>query len=126
MGLKGKLVAAFAAAAVLGGVGGCGASMNSFYEENTVRITVNDKERVQDGKTSKYLVYTDQEVFEDSDSLIKWKFDSSDVYAQLKKDCTYDATVIGWRVHPLSMYRNILDAQHVPTKACPKAPPKPH
>ncbi|MDE2373163.1 MAG: hypothetical protein KGL96_02950, partial [Hyphomicrobiales bacterium] len=69
------------------------------------------------------LVYTDKEVFEDTDSLTRFKWNSSDIYGELKSGCTYDAKVFGFRNHFLSMYRDIISVQQVPTAACPlKAP----
>lgn len=81
--------------------------------QETVQLTVRDKERVtqtssEGGVSSKYLVYTDGEVFENTDSLLNGKFDSSDVYGRLKRDQSYRCKVEGWRIPVFSMYRNIL------------------
>lgn len=77
-----------------------------------ITITVTDKERIvetADGNTtSKYLVFSDGETFENQDEIIMWKFNSSDVQGQLKKDSTYTVQVIGFRIPFLSTYRNIL------------------
>ena len=53
--------------------------------EETVTITVTDKERITEkdsdgGTSSKYLIFTDSETFENTDSTLFWKFNSSDVY----------------------------------------------
>lgn len=83
----------------------------------TVEITVNDKERVvkPGGKdkrgSSKYLIYTEGEVFENTDAFFYWKHNSSDVQGQLHQDSTYTVKVEGWRVPFLSMYRNILKVE---------------
>lgn len=76
--------------------------------DHNVTITVEDKERVTDGDTSKYLVFTDKGTFENTDSLFEGKHNSSDVYGKLKRGKTYDCHVQGHR-HPwLSMYENII------------------
>lgn len=74
---------------------------------------VTDKERVTDfdSKTSKYLIFTDQETFECTDETIYLKFNSSDVYGQIKKENTYKFTVVGWRIPFFSTYRNIIKVE---------------
>ena len=119
---KGLFVAAFALVAA--GVVGSQIAYNAQPDEQ-VRITVDKKERIVesdgDSVSSKYMIFTDEEVFENTDSLTRGKFNSSDLYAKLKEGCTYDATVFGFRNHLLSSYRNIVKAQHVPTEKCPTA-----
>lgn len=92
--------------------------------EQTVHATVTDKERVtsssSDGSTtSKYLVYTDKEVFQNTDSMVAGKFNSSNVQGYLQKGCAYDLKVIGFRMPFFSAYQNIIDAVHTPTETCP-------
>lgn len=75
-------------------------------------ITVNEKERVyQNRDSSKYLVFTDQGVFEVTDSLLWMSFDASDRYAELKPGHTYRIYEKGWRSGILSMYPNILEIE---------------
>lgn len=88
---------------------------NFWYVLGTQRettFTVEDKERITTGTgdtlQSKYLVFTDKGVFENTDSLLNWKFNSSDVYGELKEGQTYEAQVYGWRVPFLSLYPNIV------------------
>ena len=93
----------------------------------TVRVTVTDKDRQvtssgKNGVSSKYIVFTDKETFENSDSLLRWKFNSSDLQGSLKRDQQYDLKVYGFRNHPFSIYRNILSATPV-TDATPQTPP---
>lgn len=76
--------------------------------ETEVTITVTKTEAVNSGKSYKYLVFTENEVFEIDDSLVFWKFDSSDTYNQMKSGKTYTVKVAGWRNHFFSMYRNII------------------
>ena len=79
---------------------------------NTVEVKISDKERITTGSgsdiSSKFLVYTENEVFENTDALMVLKFNSADVQNDLKVDSTYNVKVIGWRVPFLSMYRNII------------------
>lgn len=75
-------------------------------------FTVKEKERVctggQDG-TCKYLIYTDNGVYENTDSLWYWKWSSSDIYGSLDAGKTYQATVYGFRAPFLSWYKNIIE-----------------
>lgn len=78
----------------------------------TVEITVTDKERIVTGSgeslSSKYLVFTEGEVFENTDELFLGKWDSSDLQGALKPGQTYTVKVIGWRLKFFSTYRNIV------------------
>lgn len=95
----------------------------NFSNDHTYTVTITDKERVttqsaKDSIDSKYLIYGEDEngktyVFEDSDTLFRWKFNSSDVYGALKEGETYELTVIGFRVHILNWYENIVDFKAV-------------
>ena len=77
-----------------------------------VIITVTEKERINTatGETtsSKYLIFTDEEVFENTDKIIFGKWNSSDVQGKLKKGKTYNVKVAGWRIPFFSSYRNII------------------
>ena len=79
----------------------------SYKSVTEVTITIVDKERITDGRDSYYLVFTENEVFKNSDSTLHWKFDSSDVYNKLKVGETYTVKVNWYRVPFWSMYRNI-------------------
>lgn len=91
----------------------------NFSNDHKYTVTITDKERVTtqvaEGQTdSKYLIYGEDKngktyVFEDTDTLFRWKFNSSDVYGTLKEGETYELTVIGFRVHILNWYENIID-----------------
>ena len=59
----------------------------------------------------KYLVFTDKGVFENTDSLLNFKWNSSDIYGELKVGETYTFNVYGWRVPFLSMYKNITSVE---------------
>lgn len=95
----------------------------SFSNDHAYTVTITDKERVTtqvaEGQTdSKYLIYGEDEngktyVFEDTDTLFRWKFNSSDVFGALKEGETYELTVIGFRVHIFNWYENIIDFKEV-------------
>lgn len=78
-------------------------------------LIIQDKERVVTGsgqdQQSKYLIFTDQETFENVDSWLALKFNSSDVYGSITEGSTCEFRVTGWRVPFLSWYRNILEAK---------------
>lgn len=84
-----------------------------YSSKQTVEITVKSKERIVESHgettTSKYLVGTQGEVFENTDDLFLGKFDSSDLQNTLDPDSTYTVEVIGWRIPFFSMYRNIVE-----------------
>lgn len=54
----------------------------------TVNVVVTGKERITyksgDSIRSKYLVFTDRETFENTDTVWAMKFNSSDIYGSLK------------------------------------------
>jgi hypothetical protein len=95
-------------------------------EPTTTRVTVVDKERQYKDGESKYIVFTDKEVFENTDSILRRKMNSSDMQGQLHVGCTYDITAYGFRSNWLSIYRNITQVEHVKTETCPEnKPPMP-
>lgn len=90
-------------------VGGYDAS-----DEEGVVITIKDKERVvnRDGEGSKYLIWTEEgETFENVDSLLFGKFNSSDLYGQLERGMKYRCKVFGFRIKLLSIYRNLISCE---------------
>lgn len=75
---------------------------------NTIDVTVTDKEVKRYDEKDKYLVFTDKGTFENSDSWIELKFNSSDLYGKIKEGEKYKFRVYGWRIPFLSKYRNIV------------------
>lgn len=77
-------------------------------------ITVTEKAiKRSSSSDEKYLVFTKDQngqvrVFENTDNMISNKFDSSDMFAQMKEGETYDIETVGYRVPFLSMYENII------------------
>jgi hypothetical protein len=56
----------------------------------------------------RYVVHTDSETFENTDSLWNWKFNSSDVQRNLRVDEQACLKVVGYRIALVSAYRNIV------------------
>lgn len=65
-----------------------------------------------DGRV-KYLVFTENETFENTDELIFFKFNSSDIQGTIEEGNTYKAQVVGVRVPLLSWYRNIISVEEL-------------
>lgn len=81
--------------------------------QRTVTFTVDHRERTG-GDEGKYLVFTEDDgVFQDTDSIFYFKYDSSDVYGQLDEGGTYECDVYGWRVPLFSWYPNIKSCEVV-------------
>jgi hypothetical protein len=98
---------------------------STYGTQRTVEFTVKHRERTG-GDQGKYLVYTDQGVFEDTDSIFYLKFDSSDVYNQLEEGGTYRCDVYGRRFGLFSWYPNIKSCDTLaapPSEAPPDLPP---
>ncbi|MBR6504486.1 MAG: DUF1523 family protein [Clostridia bacterium] len=85
----------------------------SYFSEKTYTVTVTDKTVKNYSSSSTYLVFTELEngetrVFMVEDSFFKFRFNSSDAYAQIKVGETYNIKCIGWRIPFLSEYENIM------------------
>jgi len=82
-------------------------------EDITIKVTKTERVMSGSGGTlkSKYLVFTDSETFENTDCLLYWKWDSSDLHGELKDGTTYKVKVYGWRIPFLSHYRNIVEVK---------------
>ena len=79
----------------------------------TVTATVTDKTVKRKDSDDKYLVFTDQDTYEITDSLFMGRFDSSDLYGKIEIGKTYEFEIGGKRVHILSWYPNIYQAKEV-------------
>ena len=73
-------------------------------------VIVTDKERITNKDESKYLVFSSNETFENTDSLLAFKFNSSDIQGRIKINSTCEFKVTGLRIPIMSSYRNILKA----------------
>lgn len=106
--------------AVVIAIGAIGITAASVLNVNEYVVLVTDKERVvsKDSTDSKYLVYCEEEdgtihVFENTDTIWRGKWNSSDIQAKLKSGCFYKITVVGYRVPFLSWYQNIISVEKV-------------
>ena len=109
--------------AIGAGVLGLAALMigGSHLDRDTYRARVTDKERVytkREGEKSKYLVFTELEngktrVFENTDSFLELKWNSSDIQGKLEEGKTYDIATYGFRIRLLSKYENITKVTRV-------------
>ncbi len=90
------------------------------FNDHSYIITVTDKERVVSGSgentSSKYLIFGDTPdgtpvVFENTDTFLRFKFNSSNIQGSLKEGHTYKITVVGIRVPLMSMYETILKVE---------------
>lgn len=97
-------------------------SAASCYERETVEVTVIGKERVEQGsgdfRTSRYLIMTENEsgqveVFENTDSIVFLKMNSSDVQAKAREGKRVRMEVYGYRIPFLSMYRNVVSIERL-------------
>lgn len=92
--------------------------INKVVNEKEVVVTVTDKGIKNFAKKSKYLIFAQDEsgetqVFEITDSLLKFRFNSADVYGKIQKDKTYRITVCGSRIPIFSWYPNIYNVEEL-------------
>ena len=88
--------------------------LNKVTNQRDVVVTVTDKDIKNDSRSSKYLVFVEDEngnpaTYEITDSLFLGRFDSSDVYAAIEPGEKYQFTVRGSRNEFLSWYPNIYE-----------------
>jgi len=89
----------------------------AYATDRTFTATVNEIEYRTSGNVSngngsiktQYLLFTDAGVLENTDSLLRLKFNSSDIRAGLKKGETYCFHTHWWRAGFFSWYPNVLD-----------------
>ena len=112
------IIGIFIAFAIVSVVGGIIISIATNYNEQTYVATVTDKDVKNYDKSSKYFVFTKTEegetrVFSVEDSLLRFRWNSSDVYGEIEVGKTYRFTVVGFRIEILSMYENIIDFEEI-------------
>lgn len=78
-------------------------------KEEIIQVKIREKEVKPDKDYSRYLIFTDKEVFENTDSFTKWKFNSSDIQNQINIGKCYSFRVHWFRSNFFSQYRNILE-----------------
>lgn len=112
---KGKLVVILSIISIIVLLGiGIYRPFNKVNSIRDVTVTVTDKDVKNSHYVSKYLIFVEDEnglpsTYEITDSLLKGRFDSSDVYAGIKVGNTYTFTVGGSRNEFLSWYPNIYE-----------------
>lgn len=92
--------------------------INKVINYRDVTVIVTDKAVKRNNGDDTYLIYTedkygDAEVFEITDSFLANRWDSSDLYASIKIGGTYKFTIAGSRIHFLSWYPNIYEAEKI-------------
>ncbi len=70
--------------------------------------------------TSKYLIWTvddngQESVYEITDTILRFRFDSSDFYGKLHEGSKYKLKTIGFRFPFFSWYENIISAEQIDT-----------
>lgn len=85
-----------------------------YSTQDTVNaVVVTEKERIGGADDGRYMVWTKDETFQNTDTIWAWKFNSADVYGKLPVGATCNFKVVGFRAGFLSMNRNILSADCV-------------
>lgn len=100
-----KIFMIIAVAFILFGTTGCVGYMN----EQTVECTVEEKwiKRTSSEGSDLYLVSCGGKVYKVADLLFKGKFNSADIYANLKVGKKYKLSTTGYRWSFFSEYQNI-------------------
>lgn len=98
------------------GISSCTACTS--FNDHTYTVKVTDKERIQNAKGSYYLIYGFDEsgnskVFKNTDTLLRGKFNSSNIYVEIEEDKTYNFTVVGHRIPFCSTYENIINYEEI-------------
>lgn len=80
----------------------------------THTVTITDKEV----KNGTYLIFGDTDdgqsiVFENTDTVLRLKFNSSDIHGKLKVGTKYHIKAVGYRIPWLSMYQNIIEIDKI-------------
>jgi UDP-N-acetylenolpyruvoylglucosamine reductase len=82
----------------------------NYGTDRALSVVISEKPRTLDRTSSKWLIFTgDGRVLENSDSILRWKFNSSTLQARMKVGQTCVVKVYGKRVPFLSMHPNILE-----------------
>ena len=73
-----------------------------------VDITVTEKAIRIKNSSSAYTIFTDMGVFSNHDEFLALKFNSADLYAELKPGTCYRVKTWWWRIPVFSKYPNII------------------
>lgn len=82
------------------------------FVNNSYDVKVTDKTVKNSNDHSTYLIFTETDdgkvrVFKDTDSVLRGKFNSSDIYGEIKVGKKYHFETYGLRIPFLSRYENI-------------------
>lgn len=88
------------------------------FNDAVYTVTITQKESVTDNNNHMYLIFAKDKygnslVFKNTDSLLRGKNNSSNVYIDLQEGHTYKLTTIGARIPIFSMYENIIDYSEI-------------
>lgn len=95
-----------------------GVSLTGSFVPHERDVTITGKERINTKNESKYLIFTENSeekaiVYENTDSVIYFKFNSSDVYASVNIGEKYTVKSVGYRIPILDMYENIISIKPI-------------
>lgn len=76
--------------------------------EETIKITVINKEKFV-GESGRYLIFTPNEVFENSDNIFYGKKNSDLLFNKLERGVTYRVKVAGLYIPSINRFRNITE-----------------
>jgi hypothetical protein len=79
-----------------------------FLTEEEIVITVSNSEKFGD-ETGRYLIFTDDEVFDDANNYYHDKHNATDVFNKLQKGRTYTVKVVSFYWPTLPHFRNITE-----------------
>ena len=96
-----------------------GSPLYCYMTDEWVNVTVTGKERIAESGGGTYLVFTESETLENTDSLFYWKWRSSDIYSRITPG-EYRFRVYGWRIPIISFYRNIIEVSNGGANECKK------
>lgn len=86
--------------------------------DHEIILTVTEKERIQHRGSSEYLLFCKDEdgathVIRNSDTLWRWKWNSSDIYGDIETGGTYRFTLSGYRIPIMSAYENVMAYERI-------------
>lgn len=90
----------------------------SYFVSDIVRTRINETQVKRYNGQDKYLIFTDDGVFENTDAWYRFKFNSSNLQGELMKLKGKEAeiTKYGWRFGLFSWYENIVGVKEVSSK----------
>jgi hypothetical protein len=80
---------------------------------DVLNVKITDKNLYNSKTTNYYRIYTKNETFAIKDTFIHWRFNSSDLYANIETGKCYDLQVFWFRSPFFNEYRNILQAKEI-------------